>query len=176
MSEVMRDFCCRAAVGTVQPTTPAPAPSSRGACLDLVVRTSDNGSREVSSALQGLLVVLSLNQLEAHEGRGLEYQVPPPGTPYPTVQFSCSVVSYSLRPHGLQHASLSITNSWSLLKLMPIEWVTLSNRLILHHPLLLLPSIFAALGAFPISQFFTPGGQSTGVSASASVLPMNIQD
>ena len=98
----MRDFCCRAAVGTVQPTTPAPAPSSRGACLDLVVRTSDNGSREVSSALQGLLVVLSLNQLEAHEGRGLEYQVLPPGTPYPTVQFSCSVVSYSLRPHGLQ--------------------------------------------------------------------------
>ena len=48
-----------------------PAPSCRGACLDLVVRTSDDSSREVSSVFQGLLVVLSLNQLEAHEGRDL---------------------------------------------------------------------------------------------------------
>ena len=52
----------------------------------------------------------------------------------------------------------------------------LSDHLILFRPLLLLPQSFPASGSFPMSQFFTPGGQSTGVSASASVLPVNIQD
>ena len=51
-----------------------------------------------------------------------------------------------------------------------------SNHLILCHPLLLPPSIFPASGSFPTSQFFTSGSQSIGVSASASVLPINIQD
>ena len=52
-----------------------------------------------------------------------------------------------------------------------------SNHLILCCPLLLLPSIsFPALGSFPMSQLFKSDGQSIGVSASASVLPMNIQD
>ena len=46
---------------------------------------------------------------------------------------------------------------------------------VLCRPLLLLPSIFPASGSFPVSQFFTSSGQSTGVSASASILPMNIQ-
>ena len=73
-------------------------------------------------------------------------------------------------------ASLSITSSWSLLKLMPIELVLPSNHLILCHPLLLPPSIFTGSRSFPMSQFFASGGQSTGVSASASVLSMNIQD
>ena len=73
-------------------------------------------------------------------------------------------------------ASLSITNSWSLLKLMSIESVMPSNHLILGCPLLLPPSIFSTSGSFPMSQLFTSGGQSIGVSASASVLPMNIQD
>ena len=45
-------------------------------------------------------------------------------------------------------ASMSITNSWSLLKLMSIEWVMLSNHLILCHPLLLLPSIFPSIRVF----------------------------
>ena len=49
-----------------------------------------------------------------------------------------------------------------------------SKHLILCHPLLL-PQSFLASGSFPVSQFFTSGGQSTGASASASVLPMNIQ-
>ena len=66
-------------------------------------------------------------------------------------------------------ASLSITNSQSLLKLMSIESVMPANHLILCHPPLLPPSIFPASGSFPVSQFFTSGGQSTGVSASASV-------
>ena len=67
-------------------------------------------------------------------------------------------------------ASLSITNSQSLLKLTSIELVMPSNHLILCRSLLLLPSIF------PSIRVFASGGQSIGVSASASVLPMNIQD
>ena len=67
-------------------------------------------------------------------------------------------------------ASLSITSSWSLLKLMSIESVMPSNHLILCLPLFLLPSIF------PSIRVFTSGGQSIGVSASALVLQMNIQD
>ena len=73
-------------------------------------------------------------------------------------------------------ASLSITNSWSLLRLMPIESVMPSNHLILCCPLLLPPSIFPSIRVFQMSQLFTSGGQSIGVSASTSVLPMNIQD
>ena len=73
-------------------------------------------------------------------------------------------------------ASLSITNSWSLLKPMSIESVMPSHHLILCHPLLLPPSIFPASGSFQRNQFFTSGSQSIGVSASTSVLPMNIQD
>ena len=71
-----------------------------------------------------------------------------------------------------RQASLSITNSWSLLKLTSIESMMPSNHLILCRPLLLLSSIFQASGSFPVSQFFTSGGQRIGVSASASVLPI----
>ena len=71
-------------------------------------------------------------------------------------------------------ASLSITNPKSLLKLTFIELVMPSNHLILCHPFLLLLSIFPSIKVFSMSQFFTSGGQSIG--ASASVLPMNIQD
>ena len=75
-------------------------------------------------------------------------------------------------------ASLSITNSQSLLKFMVIELVMPSNHLILCWPLLLPPSIFPSIRVFffQMSQFFTSAGQRIGVSASASVLPMNIQD
>ena len=52
----------------------------------------------------------------------------------------------------------------------------ISNHLILCYPLLLLPSIFPNIRVFPRSQFFTSGGQSIGVSASASVLPMSIHN
>ena len=64
----------------------------------------------------------------------------------------------------------------SLLKLMSITSVMTSNHLILCHSLLLPPSIFPASESFPMSQFVTSGGQSIGVSTSASVPPMNIQD
>ena len=75
-----------------------------------------------------------------------------------------------------QQASMSITSSWSLHKLMSIGSVMPSNHLILCCPLLLLPSIFPSIRSFQMSQFFTSGGQSIGVSASTSVLPVNIQD
>ena len=75
-----------------------------------------------------------------------------------------------------RQASLSITNSRSLLKLMPIESVMPSSHLILCCPLLLLPPIPPSIRVFPMSQLFAWGGQSTGVSASASVLPMNTHD
>ena len=67
-------------------------------------------------------------------------------------------------------ASLPFTISWSLLKLMSIVLMIPSNRLILS-----CPQIFPASWSFPMSWLFASGGQSTGVSALASVLPMNIQ-
>ena len=91
-------------------------------------------------------------------------------------QFSCSIVSDSLWPHGLQNflqASLSFTFSQSLLKLMSIESVMPSNHLILCRPLLLLPPIPPSIRVFSNESTLR---QSIGISASASVLPMNIKD
>ena len=73
-----------------------------------------------------------------------------------------------------RQAFLSNTNSRSLLKVMSTELVMPSNHLILCRPLLLLQSIFPSISVFPMSQFFASGGQS--IRASASVLPMTIQD
>ena len=66
------------------------------------------------------------------------------------VHFRCSVVSDSLWPHGLQHAkaSLSVTKSWSLLRLVSIKSVMPSNHLILCCFLLLLPSTFPSIRVF----------------------------
>ena len=75
-----------------------------------------------------------------------------------------------------RQASLSITNSWSLSKLMSIESVMPSNHLILCRPLLLCPQSFPASGSFQMSQLFTSGSQNIGVSGSTSVPPMNTQD
>ena len=73
-------------------------------------------------------------------------------------------------------ASLSITNSRSSLKLMSIKMVAPSKHLILCRPLSSCLQSFPTSGSFPMSQFFALGGQSFGASASASVLPMNIQN
>jgi len=91
--------------------------------------------------------------------------------------FSHEVVSYSVTPWTAAHqAFLSFTVSWSLVTFMSVESVTPSNHLILCRPLLLLPSIFPCTGSFQMTRLFTSGGQSIGVSAPASVLPMNVQD
>ena len=90
---------------------------------------------------------------------------------------SLSCVQLFATPWTAAHQpSLSFTISQSWLKFMSIESVMPSNHLILCHPLLLLPSIFPSIRFFfPMSQLFASGGQSIGASASASVLPMNIQ-
>ena len=90
---------------------------------------------------------------------------------------SLSCVRLFVTPWTAAHqASLSITKSQSLLKLMSIESVMPSKHLILCHQLLLLLLSFPASRSFQMSWFFTLGGQSIAISASASVLPMNIQD
>ena len=72
-------------------------------------------------------------------------------------------------------ASLSITSARSLFTLVSIKSVMPSNHLILCQPLLLCLQSFPASESFLGSQFLASGGQSIGVSASTSVLPMNIQ-
>ena len=73
-------------------------------------------------------------------------------------------------------ASCPFTNPQSLLKLMSIELVMPSNHLILYHPFSSCLKSFSASGSFPMSQLFASGGQIIGASASASFLPMCIQD
>ena len=70
------------------------------------------------------------------------------------------------------HASLSITNSRSSLKLTSIESVMPCSHFILCHPLFLLSSVFPSIRPFPMSQFCISGAQYIGASASASFLPM----
>ena len=95
-----------------------------------------------------------------------------------SIQFSHSVMSDALQPHGLQHARLPYPSPspGACSNLCPLsQWC---------HPTILSSVIpfssclqyFPALESFPISWFFASGGQSTGASASASVFPMNIQD
>ena len=89
---------------------------------------------------------------------------------------SLSCVRLFATPFTAAHqASLSITNSRSLLKLMSIKLVMPSNCLILCHPLLL-PSPFPSIRVFSNESVFRIRWPKYGVSASTSVLPMNIQD
>ena len=92
-----------------------------------------------------------------------------------SVQLSHSVVSDSLRPHWLQYSRPPCPSPTPGVysKLMSIESVMPSNHLLLCRPLLLPPSIFPSITVFNL---FASGGQSIGASASASVLPTNIQD
>ena len=79
----------------------------------------------------------------------------------------------------VRQGSLSVTNSQSPPKPMSIESVMPSNHLIISSsviPFSSCPQSFPASGSFQMSQLFTSGGQSIGVSASVSVLPMNTQD
>ena len=89
---------------------------------------------------------------------------------------SLSHVRLSVTPWtAARQAALSITNSWSLFKLMSIESVMPSNHRILCLPFSSSLQSVLASESFPMSQFFSSGGQSIGASASASVLPMTIQ-
>ena len=93
-------------------------------------------------------------------------------------QFNHSVVSNSLQLHGLRHARLPCPSpspgAWS--NSCPSSWwchPTISSSVI---PFSYCLQSFLASGSFPRSQFFSSGGQSIGVLASESILPMNIQD
>ena len=95
-----------------------------------------------------------------------------------SVQFSCSIVSNSLWPHGLQHARLpcSSPSPRACLNSCPSSWwchPTISFSVVSFSSC---PQSCPASGSYPMSQFFTSGGQRIGVSSSTSVLPMKIQD
>ena len=97
-----------------------------------------------------------------------------PPTVFVVVQ-SLSCVPLIVTPWtAARQAPLSFTIFWSLLKPMSIESVMPSNHLILYRPFSSCLQSFPASGSFPMSQFFSSDGQS--LEASASVLPMNIQD
>ena len=94
------------------------------------------------------------------------------------VQFSHSVVSDSMKPHGLQQARLTCPSptSGAFLNSYPLnQWchTTILSSVILFSSCL---QSFQPSGSLPISQIFPSGDQSIGASASASVLPMNVQD
>ena len=74
-------------------------------------------------------------------------------TPISSVQFFCCVQLFATSWTAASQASLSITSSWSLLKLMSIKLVMPSKHLILRHPLLLLPSIFPSITVFSDESF-----------------------
>jgi len=108
------------------------------------------------------------------------FSSPHPESPgkYLLLLFSHSVVSNSLWPHGLQHARLCCPSlsPWVCSNSCPLsQWChpTISSSVT---PFSSCPQSFPASGSFPMTQLFTSGGQSIGVSASASVLPMNTQD
>ena len=97
---------------------------------------------------------------------------------FSSVQFSLSVVSNSLWPHGLQHARLlfpSPTPGACSNSCPSSQWChpTISFSVV---PFCYCFQSFPASGSFPMSCLFTSGGQSIGVSGSASVLPMNIEN
>ena len=97
---------------------------------------------------------------------------------FSSVQFSRSVLSDSLRPHEPEHPRPPCPSPTPRVHLQPSPWsqwcyLSISSSVV---PFSSCPQSFPASGSFPMSQLFASGGQSIGVSASASVLPMNIQD
>ena len=96
---------------------------------------------------------------------------------YDSVQFSCSVMSNSLWPHEVQHARPPCPSPTPRVhpNPYPLSWwchPTISSSVVPFS----CPQSFLASGSFQMSQLFVSGGQSIGVSASTSVLPVNTQD
>ena len=97
---------------------------------------------------------------------------------FSSAHFNCSVVSDSLWPHGLQHTKLPCPSPipWAYSNSCPSSWwchLTISSSVIPFSSFL---QSFPASRSFPMIPLFASGGQNIGASASASVLPMNIQD
>ena len=113
-----------------------------------------------SSSLSAIMVLLSSAYLRLYQ--------------FSSVQSLSRVRLFATPWIAAHQASLSITNSRTSLRLTSIRSVMPSSHLILCRPLLLLPPIPPESESFPMSQLFAWGGQSTGVSALASVLPKKV--
>ena len=130
--------------------------------------------REASPSFLGRVYsffLLSLHQIFGRLGGFLK-------TVKSLVKFICSVVSDSLWPHESQHAMLPCPSPTPRIypNSCPLSWwchLTISSSVV---PFSSCPQSFPASGSFQMSQLFASGGPSIGVSASASVLPMNTQD
>ena len=94
---------------------------------------------------------------------------------FSSVQLPSHVWLFAAAWTAAHQASLSSTSSRSLLRLVSVESVTPSNRLILCLPFSSCLQLLPASGSFQMSQFFASDGQSIGVSASTSVLPVTVQ-
>ena len=121
------------------------------------------------SSVQSLSLYLTLYSLVCCNTRGFPQ--------FSSVQFSCSVMSDSLRPHGMQNARLPCPSPTPGVcsNFCPSSWrchLAISSSVV---PFSYCFQSFPASQSFPMSQIFALGGQS-GVSASASILPKNIQD
>ena len=132
---------------------------------DIILTQNCSTSECVSTILKTLFKELSGEQNRHHLLRF-------------SVQFSRSVMSDSLRPHELQHTRPPCPSPTPGVHPNPCplsQWChpTISSSVVPFSSCL---QPFPASGSFPVSQFFASGGQSIGVSASASVLPVNIQD
>ena len=129
--------------------------------------------RSIQVTKRATVVLLGWNSdTEAHFMGSIHFSVQ-----FSSVQSLSCVRLFATPWITARQASRSITNSRSSLKLMSIESVMPSSHLILCHPLPILPSIPPSREeSFPMSHLFAWGGQSIGVSALASVLPMNTQD
>ena len=133
----------------------------------------------ISLQAKGLSRVFSNTTDQKHHFCGTQLSVVQLSHPYiNSVQFSCSVMSNSLRPHGLQHTRPPCpsptprvySNTCQL-----SQWChpTSLSSVIPFSPCL---QSFPSSGSFQLSQLFASGGQGIGVLASTSDLPMNIQD
>ena len=120
--------------------------------------------------LQGRLELLSVSYSFCPQEELLQWSS--------SVQFSCSVMSNSLQPHGPQHARPPCPSPTPRVHPNPFplsRWChpTISSSVV---PFSYCPQSFPASGSFPVSQLFALGGQNIGVSTSTSILPMNAQD
>ena len=117
--------------------------------------------------------------IEQWSGSKLEKEYVKTGYCHPvSVQLSQSIVSDSLQPHGLPHTRLPYPSptTGACSNLCPLSWwchPAISSSVV---PFSFCLQPFPASESFPVSQFFTSGGQSIGPSNTASALPMNIQD
>ena len=121
---------------------------------------------------------LKMKEESEKAGLKLNFQKLRSWHPVPSVQLSHSVMSNSMQPHGLQHARLPCPSPTpgAYSNSCPLSWwyhPTISSSVV---PCSSCLQSFPASGSFPMNQFFASGGQSIGVSASASVLPVSSQD